>query len=267
MTHSIDLLGATGSIGQQTLAVCRMYPQIRINTAAADKNYQALAAAAREFGISKVCIYDKKKYLPLKDELFGTDTKVVCGEEGLCECASDKDAECTVNAIVGAAGLTPTIAAIKAHKKVALANKETLVAGGSLVMGLARQNGSEIIPIDSEHSAIFQCMQGIKGNVKSQIKGIILTASGGPFFGMDRERLSEVTAEEALRHPNWSMGNKITIDSATMMNKGFELIEACHLFSVSPAEVEIVVHRQSIIHSAASKTALTPALTEKSIQL
>ena len=250
MTHSINLLGATGSIGRQTLDVCRRYPEIRINTAAAATSHEALAACAREFGVKKVCIFDESRYESLKNELFGSGITVTAGMDGLCECAADEDAECTVNAVVGAAGLLPTVSAMKAHRRIALANKETLVAGGGYVMQLAKECGVDIIPIDSEHSAVFQCMEGITGDRRSQIKGIILTASGGPFFGMKRAQLESVSPEMALRHPNWSMGSKITIDSATMMNKGFELIEACHLFSLAPSQVEISVHRQSIIHSA-----------------
>ncbi|MBQ8978972.1 MAG: 1-deoxy-D-xylulose-5-phosphate reductoisomerase [Oscillospiraceae bacterium] len=250
MTGSINLLGATGSIGKQTMDVCRKYPQIRINTLAAKSDYIGLASAAKEFSAKKVSIYDKDRYIALKEALSGTDIKVLCGEEGLCECAADEDAECTVNAVVGASGLTPTIAAIRAHRRIALANKETLVAGGSLVMTLARDNGVDIIPIDSEHSAVFQCLQGISGDVRSQVKSLILTASGGPFFGKTLAELKDVTPADALRHPNWTMGSKITIDSATMMNKGFELIEACHLFDMTPDKVDITVHRQSIIHSA-----------------
>lgn len=246
----INLLGATGSIGTQTLDICRRYPEIQINTAAVHKNHSALAAAAKEFGIKRVCIFDETLEKALKDEVFGTGTEVLSGIDGLCRCAADTDADCTVNAIVGSAGLMPTDAAVRAGLTVALANKETLVAGGSYIMSLAKKTGADIIPIDSEHSAIMQSLMSARGDIKRQLKGIILTASGGPFFGRTREELRTVTPEQALKHPNWSMGSKITIDSATLMNKGFELIEACHLFDVSPSQVEIVIHRQSVIHSA-----------------
>ncbi len=246
----INLLGATGSIGTQTLEICRRYPDIRIHTAAVQRNHLALAAAAREFDIKRVCIFDEMLEKPLKDELFGTGTEVISGIEGLCSCAADTGADCTVNAIVGAAGLLPTDAAIRAGIKVALANKETLVAGGSYIMKLAKQQGVDILPVDSEHSAIMQSLMSARGDSARQLKGIILTASGGPFLGKTRDDLVSVTPEQALKHPNWNMGHKITIDSATLMNKGFELIEACHLFNIPPSQVEIVIHRQSVIHSA-----------------
>ncbi|MBQ5329829.1 MAG: 1-deoxy-D-xylulose-5-phosphate reductoisomerase [Oscillospiraceae bacterium] len=245
----INLLGATGSIGTQCLDICRSHPDITPNSLTAGRNYKALAMYAREFSVRTVCIADESLYSALKTELSDTDTRVLCGREGLCEAASDKNADMTVNAIVGAAGLLPTEAALKSGSKVALANKETLVAGGSYIMGLAKRKGIHIIPIDSEHSAIFQSLQGSR-DPHGELRKIILTASGGPFFGKKREELKNIDPEKALAHPNWSMGSKITIDSATMMNKGFELIEACHLFGVSPKQVEVVIHRQSILHSA-----------------
>ncbi len=250
MKHlKINLLGATGSIGTQVLDVCRKYSEITINSAAAGRNIKTIENAAREFGIKKVCIADESLYNDLKTALADTSVQVLCGTQGLCELASDTAADMTVNSVVGAAGLLPTEAAIKAGIRVALANKETLVAGGSYIMGLAAQKGVDIIPIDSEHSAIFQSLLA-SSRPKEELKKIILTASGGPFFGKTAEELETVTREQALAHPNWSMGSKITIDSATLMNKGFELIEACHLFSVAPDKVEIVIHRQSVIHSA-----------------
>lgn len=245
----INLLGAGGSIGTQTVEVCRMHG-IGIHSAALNCNYKRLAELAREFEMKRVCIFDEKYEKPLKDELFGCNTEVLTGIDGLCAIASDEEADITVNSVVGMVGLKPTIAALEHGLDVALANKETLVAGGELVMKLARENGRRILPIDSEHSAIFQCLMGIEGDRASQLKGIILTASGGPFFGKSYEELETVTVEQALKHPNWSMGKKITVDSATLMNKGLELIEACRLFDIKPSDIEIVVHRQSVVHSA-----------------
>lgn len=245
----INLLGSGGSIGTQTADVCRRHG-LEIHSAAVKSNYKKLAEQAREFDIKRVCIFDEKYYKNLKDELFDTDTEILTGIDGLCELAADKAADITVNAVVGMVGLRPTIAALESGMQVALANKETLVAGGNIVMKLAAEKGITILPIDSEHSAIFQCIMGIKGDVQKQLKGIILTASGGPFFGKTSAELENVTVEQALKHPNWSMGRKITVDSATLMNKGLELMEACHLFGVKPSQVEIVVHRQSVIHSA-----------------
>lgn len=245
----INLLGSGGSIGTQTADVCRRHG-FEIHSAAVKSNYKKLAEQAREFNIKRVCIFDEKYYMPLKDELFDTNTEILTGIDGLCELAADRTADITVNAVVGMVGLRPTVAALESGIQVALANKETLVAGGDIVMKLAAEKGMTILPIDSEHSAIFQCIMGIKGDVPKQLKGIILTASGGPFFGKTLAELENVTVEQALRHPNWSMGRKITIDSATLMNKGLELMEACHLFGVKPSQVEIVVHRQSVIHSA-----------------
>lgn len=245
----INLLGSGGSIGTQTADVCRRHG-FEIHSAAVKSNYKKLAEQAREFNIKRVCIFDEKYYEPLKDELFDTDTEILTGIDGLCELAADKAADITVNAVVGMVGLRPTIAALESGMQVALANKETLVAGGDIVMKLAAEKGITILPIDSEHSAIFQCIMGIKGDVQKQLKGIILTASGGPFFGKTSSELENVTVEQALKHPNWSMGRKITVDSATLMNKGLELMEACYLFGVKPSQVEIVVHRQSVIHSA-----------------
>ncbi len=245
----INLLGAGGSIGTQTVEVCRLHG-IGIHSAAVKSSYKKLADIAREFCTPRVCIYDEKYYKPLKEELADTDTEILVGMEGLCELASDNDADITVNSVVGMVGLMPTISALENGMNVALANKETLVAGGEIVMKLAGERGLDILPIDSEHSAVFQCLMGVKGDVRRQLKGIILTASGGPFYGKKFEELENVTIDQALCHPNWSMGRKITIDSATLMNKGLELMEACHLFNVSADEVEIVVHRQSVLHSA-----------------
>lgn len=245
----INLLGACGSIGAQTAEVCRLH-NIPIKSAAVKSSYKALAELAREFDIRRLCIYDEKFYKALKEELADFSAEILVGMDGLCEIASDRNADITVNSVVGMVGLKPTVAAIENGMNVALANKETLVAGGDIVMQLAKEKGVKLLPVDSEHSAIFQCLMGVQGDKDRQLKGIILTASGGPFYGKKFEELENVTVEQALRHPNWSMGRKITVDSATLMNKGLELIEACHLFDVSADKVEIVVHRQSVLHSA-----------------
>ncbi len=249
MIKSINLLGSTGSIGTQTLEVCEKY-NIHVNSLSANSNYDLLIKQAKRFTPSKVCIYDKKHYSKVKEELSPIGIEVLCDMEGLCEIASDKNAELTVNAVVGMVGLKPTLAAIETGINVALANKETLVVGGSLVIEKAKEKGVKIIPIDSEHSAIFQSIMAIRGDIKPQVKGIILTASGGPFYRMTASELENVTIKEALSHPNWSMGKKITIDSATMMNKGLEVIEAMWLFDLTVEQIEIVIHRQSILHSA-----------------
>lgn len=243
---TISLLGSTGSIGTQTLDVCRKH-NIRVKALAANTNVSLLASQALEFGAEYVCICNDKYYKVLKEKLDGKGIKLLCGTEGLCEIAALDGVDQMVNAVVGMVGLLPTLTAIEHKTDVALANKETLVAGGNIVMKAAREKGVKIVPIDSEHSAIFQCLQGESHN---RIKKIILTASGGPFHGRTADELRNVTVEEALRHPNWSMGKKITIDSATLVNKGLEFIEACHLFDVSPCDIEILVHRQSVVHSA-----------------
>ncbi len=243
---TISLLGSTGSIGTQTLDVCRKH-NIKVKALASNTNVTLLASQAIDFGAEYVCIYNDKYYNVLKSKLEGRNVKILCGMDGLCEIASLDGVDQMVNSVVGMVGLLPTLTAIEHGTDVALANKETLVAGGNLVTKAAKKYGADIIPIDSEHSAIFQCLQG---NKRSQLKKIILTASGGPFYGKTADELRDVTVQEALRHPNWSMGKKITIDSATLVNKGLEFIEACHLFDVSPCDIEIVVHRQSVVHSA-----------------
>ncbi|MGN0665114.1 MAG: 1-deoxy-D-xylulose-5-phosphate reductoisomerase [Huintestinicola sp.] len=246
----INLLGSTGSIGEQTIAVCRKN-NIGIHSAAVLKNYKRLAEQAREFSIKRVCVFDEKYYQALKLELADTDTEILCGNEGLCELAGDTDSDLTVNSVVGMVGLMPTLTAVSSGLDVALANKETLVAGGELVMSAAAEKGVKILPVDSEHSAIFQCLMSLReGCDNRQLSSVILTASGGPFFGKKRSELENVTIEQALNHPNWSMGRKITIDSATLMNKGLEFIEAKWLFDLTPDMIEIVVHRQSVVHSA-----------------
>ncbi len=242
---NIVILGSTGSIGTQTLDVCRMHG-IRVKALSAARNTALLEQQAREFQPEYVCIFEETSYPDMKQRLADTDIKVLCGMSGLCELARLK-CDTVVNSVVGMVGLLPTLEAAKAGNDIALANKETLVAGGALVTDCVKQHGVKLLPIDSEHSAIFQCLMGSANNRPSKI---LLTASGGPFYGKTAGELKNVTLEQALKHPNWSMGAKITIDSATLMNKGLELIEAVRLFDVSPEQVEIVVHRQSIIHSA-----------------
>lgn len=247
MTENLLILGSTGSIGKQSLDVCRKCGY-GVKALTAFSSVDEIEKQAREFKPEKVALVDEKAAADLKIKLADADIKVLGGMDGVCECAEIQSADTVLNSVVGMAGLKPTLTAIYAGKKIALANKETLVAGGQLVMSEAKKHGVEILPVDSEHSAIFQCLQGKPTN--KALKKIILTASGGPFFGKTADELRDVTVEKALKHPNWSMGAKITIDSATMMNKGLELIEAVWLFSVKPDDVDIVVHRESIVHSA-----------------
>lgn len=242
---NIVILGSTGSIGTQTLDVCRMHG-FGVKALSAGSNVELLEKQAREFRPEYVCIFHEEYYPDMKQRLSDTDIKVLCGMDGLCELAR-LECDIVVNSVVGMVGLVPTLEAAKAGNDIALANKETLVAGGKLVTDCVKQNHVRLLPIDSEHSAIFQCLMGAGENRPAKI---LLTASGGPFYGKTRDELADVTVEQALKHPNWSMGAKITIDSATLMNKGLELIEAVRLFDVKPEQVEIIVHRQSIIHSA-----------------
>lgn len=241
----IVLLGSTGSIGMQTLEVCRAH-NIKVKALAVNSDVKQLEQQAREFMPEYVCVYDESLLNNMRARLADTDIKVLCGMEGDCALARIP-CDIVVNSIVGMVGLVPTLEAAKAGNNIALANKETLVAGGRLVTECIKQHGVKLLPIDSEHSAIFQCLLGAEGN---RVEKILLTASGGPFFGKNRSQLETVTREQALKHPNWSMGAKITIDSATLMNKGLEVIEAVRLFDVAPQQIEVVVHRQSIIHSA-----------------
>lgn len=242
----ISLIGSTGSIGLQALDVARAH-NLKIEAIAANRNIKLLEQQAREFSPKLVCVFDEAQYTELKDNLKDTACTVLTGMEGLCQIASMSGVDVFLNSVVGMVGLLPTLTAIEAGTDIALANKETLVAGGNLVMKAAKEKNVRIFPVDSEHSAIFQCLQG---NTRKQLNKVILTASGGPFFGKTREQLENVTVEQALNHPNWSMGNKITIDSATLMNKGLEFIEAKWLFDLEPSQIEIVVHRQSVVHSA-----------------
>ena len=242
----IAILGSTGSIGTQSIDVALKHGY-KVTALTAHSNADILEAQARLLGPEKVALYDESQAAKLKASLADTDIKVLAGVEGICECAADTDADTVINSIVGMAGLRPTLAVINSGKALALANKESLVAGGQLVTDAAEKNNVPILPVDSEHSAIFQCLQGKPSN--KALKKIILTASGGPFFGKTKDELENVTAADALKHPNWSMGAKITIDSATMFNKGLELIEAVWLFGVAPEKVDIIVHRESIVHS------------------
>lgn len=246
MIKSLTVLGSTGSIGVQALDVARLLG-LRVVALTANVRTDILEAQVREFHPDCVAVVDKNAAAELKIKIADTNTKVLSGDEGVNECASMK-ADTVLNSIVGIAGLCPTVSAIRSGNRLALANKETLVAGGDYVTGLAKEYNVDILPVDSEHSAIFQSLQGCAD--KKQIKKLLLTASGGPFFGKTASELENVTLEQALNHPNWSMGAKITIDSATMMNKGLELIEAARLFDVAPCDIDILVHRQSVLHSA-----------------
>ena len=242
----IAILGSTGSIGTQSIDVALKH-NYKVTALTAHSNAKLLEEQARLLKPEKVALYDEKGAAELKTALSDTDIKVLSGEDGIIECAAETQADTVINSVVGMAGLKPTLSVINAGKTLALANKESLVAGGQLVMDTAKKNNVSILPVDSEHSAIFQCLEGKPSN--KALKKIILTASGGPFFGKTKEEMKNMTAADALKHPNWSMGAKITIDSATMFNKGLELIEAVWLFGVSPDMIDIVVHRESIVHS------------------
>ena len=245
MKH-VAIIGSTGSIGTQTLEIARWNQDIKICALSAGRNIDLLEKQAREFRPEIVGLWDEKLADELKDRLKDMDIRVVSGIDGLIKIAEYKTSDILVTAIVGMIGIRPTVAAIKAGKDIALANKETLVTAGHIIMPLAKEKGVSILPVDSEHSAIFQSLQG---NTHDSIEKILLTASGGPFRGKSREFLKHVKLEDALKHPNWSMGRKITIDSATMVNKGLEVIEAKWLFDVAPENIQVVIQPQSIIHS------------------
>ncbi|ODU57401.1 MAG: 1-deoxy-D-xylulose-5-phosphate reductoisomerase [Clostridium sp. SCN 57-10] len=245
MSKTVSIVGSTGSIGTQTLDVIERNG-MRVAALAASTNDELVEHQARRFRPSFVALHDEKAARALKERLADTDIRVLGGIDGVCEVAAADEADITVNAAVGIAGLRPSLAALQAGKTLALANKESLVCAGQQVMDLANQNGLAIVPVDSEHSAVFQAL--LAGR-KCEVSRIIITASGGPFFGMTLEQQKGMTPRDALRHPSWSMGAKITIDSATMMNKGFEMIEAMWLFGVPPDCIEAVVHRGSIVHS------------------
>ena len=246
MTKTISLLGSTGSIGRQTLQVAR---ELGLTVAALTANRQVdlLERQAREFHPQLAVLYDRDAARQLRLRLSDTDIRVAEGPEGLLLAAQLPQADTVVTAVMGSVGLEPTLAAIRRKKRIALANKETLVCAGELVMAEAKKYGAEIVPVDSEHSAIFQSLQGCRD--RGEIKRLLLTCSGGPFFGKSFGELEHMTAGDALRHPNWTMGAKITIDSATLMNKGLEIIEAMRLYGLPLAQVEAVIHRQSIVHS------------------
>ena len=246
MIKNISILGSTGSIGTQTLDVV---DKLNLNVVAltASTNIELLEQQVRKYKPQLAVVFDEEKAKLFKDNIKDTDTLVLSGMDGLVSAATIESAELVLNSVVGMVGLKPTIAAANAKKDIALANKETLVAGGKLVTDAVKNNGVKLLPVDSEHSAIFQCLQGMPNS--KCLKKLILTASGGTFFGKTADELKNVTIEQALNHPNWSMGAKITVDSATMMNKGLEIIEASRLFDVTGENIDVVVHRESIIHS------------------
>lgn len=242
---SITLLGSTGSIGVQALDVAAFHG-MNIEALCFGSNIKLGEAQVRKFSPRFCAVFDEKAALDLKTRIADTETEVFCGTDGICEMTEAAGSDICLNAISGFAGLLPTMSAVKSCRRIALANKETLVAAGDIVMTAAKEHGCEIVPVDSEHSAIFQCLQAGK---RDEVKRLILTCSGGTFFGYTKEKLAAVTKEQALGHPTWNMGAKITIDCATLMNKGLELIEAMHLFSVPATKIDIVIHRESIIHS------------------
>lgn len=242
----LAVLGSTGAIGVQALDVVRMHG-LKVGVLAAKSSVKKLAEQVKEFHPEYACIYDETKADELYDLIKDTDTKLLTGMDGLCKAASLDSIDLVLNGVVGTIGLKPTFAAIEAGKDIALANKEALVSGGELVMDAVRRKGIHLYPVDSEHSAIFQCLEGSR---REDVKKILLTASGGPFFGKTLKEMEHVTVSEALAHPTWKMGKKITVDSATLMNKGLEFIEAMRLFGVSADQIEIVIHRESVIHSA-----------------
>lgn len=246
MRRTLSILGSSGSIGRQTLKVVEMCGH-EVAAITVNKSVELAEAQARQFRPRLAVAVDESAAADLRVRLADTDTKVLSGPEGLLEAVSLPRADTVVTAIVGVAGLRPTLAAINCGKRIALANKETLVCAGELVMARAKEKGAEIVPVDSEHSAIFQCLQGCRD--RGEVRRLIITASGGPFYGKNCQELSLVTKEQALKHPNWAMGAKITIDSATLMNKGLEFIEAMRLYAMPPERIQIVVHRESIVHS------------------
>ena len=247
MMRSVSILGSTGSIGRQTLDIISRLPEIRVAALTAGSQVALMAEQCRRFQPELAVMGSREAAMALKQEIADLAIRVSWGEEGLIEAASLEDADCVVTAVMGMVGLKPTLAAIRAGKRIGLANKETLVCAGELVMAEAEKYGTEIIPVDSEHSAIFQCLMG--NSDAREIKRLILTCSGGPFYGMTKEQLKSVTKADALKHPNWKMGPKITIDCATLMNKGLEVIEAMRLYRMPIEKVGVVIHRQSIVHS------------------
>ena len=246
MTQVLSILGSTGSIGRQTLDVVRHLP-VKVVALTAGTNVDRMAEQVAEFHPRLVSMATKDAAEALQRRLPMPVPEILWGEDGLLAAAAIDEADTVITAVVGMVGLRPTLAALERGKRIGLANKETMVCAGELVMETARANGADIIPVDSEHSAIFQCLMGSRG--REEVKRVILTCSGGPFFGMTREALAHVTRDDALRHPNWKMGEKITVDCATLMNKGLEVIEAMRLYELPPEQVDVVIHRQSIVHS------------------
>ena len=247
MVKCVSILGSTGSIGRQSLDVIENLKKIQVAALTAGTNVQLMAQQCRQFHPQLAVMATREAAQELQAALTGEKTQVAWGEDGLIEAATIPEADCVITAVVGMVGLKPTLAAIRAGKRIGLANKETLVCAGELVMAEAEECGAEIVPVDSEHSAIFQCLMGCTD--RREVKKILLTCSGGPFFDMDAADLKYVTKADALRHPNWKMGPKITVDCATLMNKGLEVIEAMRLYRVPLEQVEVLVHRQSIVHS------------------
>ena len=245
MVRAISILGCTGSIGRQTIAVAE-HINMPVAALTANRKIDLLEEQARRLHPKFVAVYDEAAARQFKIAVADTDIRVGSGMAGLIEAATMEESDCVVTAVSGSVGLRPTLAAIDERKRIALANKETLVCAGDIVMVRAEEKGAEIVPVDSEHSAIFQCLMGRK---KGELRKILLTGSGGPFRGKARRELEDVTPEQAVKHPNWSMGAKISVDSATMMNKGLEFIEAMHLFAVTPDDIQVVIHPQSVIHS------------------
>ena len=241
----IAVLGSTGSVGEQALDVART-AGVPVHALCANRSVRRAEEQIREFHPTACAMADEDAAAALRIAVADTPTRIYAGEQGICEMIAESDAETVVNAIIGEAGLRSTLTTLEQKKKLALANKESLVVAGEIVMDLARRNGQDILPVDSEHCAIYQCLQAGR---RQDVKRLLLTASGGPFFGRTAEQMGEITVEQTLAHPTWQMGAKITVDSATLMNKGFEVIEAVHLFGVRPEQVEVVVHRESIIHS------------------
>ena len=247
MVKCVSILGSTGSIGRQSLDIISHLPDVKVAALTAGTSVERMAEQCREFLPELAVMATQEAAQQLKNEISDLPVRVSFGEEGLIEAATIASADCVITAVVGMVGLKPTLAAIRAGKRIGLANKETMVCAGELVMAEARKYGVEIIPVDSEHSAIFQCLMGCED--PKEIKRLVLTCSGGPFFGMNKEQLQHVTKADALKHPNWKMGAKITIDCATLMNKGLEVIEAMRLYEMPIDQVDVVIHRQSIIHS------------------
>lgn len=247
MVNCVSVLGSTGSIGRQSLDCIRRLPGIRVAALTAGTSVERMARQCREFRPDLAVMATQEAAQELSQALKDLTIRVSWGEAGLIEAATLPEVDCVITAVVGMVGLKPTLAAIHARKRIGLANKETLVCAGEIVMDQARRCGAEIIPVDSEHSAIFQCLMGCRD--RGEVKRLILTCSGGPFFGMNRQRLMAVTKADALKHPNWKMGAKITVDCATLMNKGLEVIEAMRLYDLPLEQVDVVIHRQSIVHS------------------